>query len=108
MPLSLYHKAGTAFAFPCRVIFPTSARTTHPGFHYESSMKVLQNMKVGRRLALGFGLLLALSILITVIGVMKLAAVGQASREMMALPLIKERLISDWSKNISNAVLRTT
>ena len=71
-------------------------------------MKVLQNMKVGRRLALGFGLLLALSILITVIGVMKLAAVGQASREMMALPLIKERLISDWSKNISNAVLRTT
>jgi len=71
-------------------------------------MNVLQNMKVGRRLALGFGLLLALSILITLIGVMKLAAVGQASREMMARPLIKERLISDWNKNISNAVVRTT
>jgi len=108
MPYTLYHQAGWAQAASCRVIFPTFAQAMRPGFNYESSMNVLQNMKVGRRLALGFGLLLALSILITLIGVMKLSAVGQASREMMALPLIKERLISDWNKNISNAVLRTT
>ena len=64
-------------------------------------------MKIGRRLALGFGMLLLLSIGITAIGVLKLNVVANATREMMAVPVAKERLISDWSKNITVAVVRT-
>ena len=70
-------------------------------------MNWLRNMKIGRRLAFGFGLLLILSIVITGIGVLKLKVVANAAREMMEVPVAKERLISDWSKNIAVAVVRT-
>ncbi|HEX8886685.1 MAG TPA: methyl-accepting chemotaxis protein [Noviherbaspirillum sp.] len=70
-------------------------------------MNRLRNMKIGRRLAFGFGILLLLSIVITGIGVLKLTAVASATREMMEVPVAKERLISDWSKNIATAVVRT-
>ena len=53
------------------------------------------------------GLLLLMSAIITAIGLMQLSAVADASREMMAVPVAKERLISDWSKNISTAIVRT-
>jgi methyl-accepting chemotaxis protein len=70
-------------------------------------MNHLRNMHIGRRLALGFGILLTLSILITAIGVLKLHAVANASRNMMEVPVAKERLISDWSRYIATAVVRT-
>ena len=70
-------------------------------------MNQLRNMKIGKRLGLGFGLLLTLTVVITVIALMKLGAVASASREMMEVPVAKERLISDWSKYISIAVVRT-
>jgi methyl-accepting chemotaxis protein len=71
-------------------------------------MKLLQNVKIGSRLALGFALVLTLCLAITLIGIWQLKAVGNASREMMDLPVKKERLASDWSKNIASAVVRTT
>ena len=71
-------------------------------------MNLLGNMKIGKRLGIGFGVLLLLSVAITAIGLWKLKAVANASREMMAVPVAKERLISDWSKNIASAVVRTT
>src|SRR5689334_20235270 len=73
----------------------------------EFTMNWLRNMKIGRRLATGFGILLLLSIAITGIGVLKLQVVANAAREMMEVPVAKERLISDWSKNITVAVVRT-
>ena len=70
-------------------------------------MNRLRNIKIGRRLALGFGILLLLSIGIAGIGVLRLHVVADATREMMEVPVAKERLISDWSKNITVAVVRT-
>ena len=70
-------------------------------------MNRLRNIKIGRRLALGFGILLLLSIGIAGIGVLRLQVVADATREMMEVPVAKERLISDWSKNITVAVVRT-
>jgi len=73
----------------------------------EFIMNRLRNIKIGRRLALGFGILLLLSIGIAGIGVLRLQVVADATREMMEVPVAKERLISDWSKNITVAVVRT-
>jgi methyl-accepting chemotaxis protein len=70
-------------------------------------MNQLRNMKIGHRLSLGFGVLLFLSIVITAMALLKMHAIASASREMMAVPVAKERLISDWSKNINVAVVRT-
>jgi methyl-accepting chemotaxis protein len=71
-------------------------------------MSIFANMKIGRRLGLGFAVVLALAVLITAISVWQLNAVANDAREMMQLPLAKERLISDWGKNITTAVVRTT
>jgi methyl-accepting chemotaxis protein len=70
-------------------------------------MYQLKNVKIGKRLAVGFGVMAVLSIIITATGLWKLNRVADASREMMAVPVAKERLISDWSKNINVAVVRT-
>jgi methyl-accepting chemotaxis protein len=71
-------------------------------------MNKISNMKIGQRLALGFGVVLALSILITAIGILKLNAVADAAEQMLDEPVKKERLISDWSNNIALAVIRTS
>ena len=71
-------------------------------------MKIFASMKIGKRLGFGFAVVLALAVLITGIGVWQLNAVGNATREMMREPLAKERLISDWSRNVNVAVIRTT
>jgi methyl-accepting chemotaxis protein len=71
-------------------------------------MNLLSNMKIGQRLALGFSLVLALSILITAISIVKLNAVANAAEEMLDQPVKKERLISDWNANIAVAVIRTS
>jgi methyl-accepting chemotaxis protein len=65
-------------------------------------------MKIGQRLACGFAVVLGLSILITVIGILKLNAVAEAAEQMLDQPVKKERLISDWSSNIAVAVIRTS
>ncbi len=71
-------------------------------------MKLFSIMKIGKRLALGFAVVLAFAVLIAGIAVWQLNALANASREMMQEPLAKERYISDWSRNINVAVIRTT
>jgi methyl-accepting chemotaxis protein len=71
-------------------------------------MNVFSNMRIGARLAFGFGVVLVLSIIIASIGVWQLHAVADASRKMMEVPVKKERLASDWNRNIAVAVVRTT
>lgn len=71
-------------------------------------MKFLANMKIGQRLALGFAIVLILSIVTTAFGIIKLNAVADAAERMLDEPVKKERLISDWNANISVAVIRTS
>jgi methyl-accepting chemotaxis protein len=71
-------------------------------------MNLLSNMKIGQRLALGFAVVLGLSIFITVIGILKLNAVANAAQQMLDEPIRKDRLITEWSGNIALAVMRTS
>jgi methyl-accepting chemotaxis protein len=59
-------------------------------------MGLLSNIKIGKRLGLGFFLILAMTVLIAVVGVWRLVDVGDSTRAMMAAPLTKERMITDW------------
>jgi len=68
----------------------------------------MKNMKIGTRLAAGFGLVLALMMLMTVIGIGHLQTVAEATRDMMQQPLAKERMISDWYRLIHTSVRRTS
>ena len=71
-------------------------------------MNFLNNMKIGQRLALGFGVVLALSMLIVALSILKLDAVADAAEQMLDQPIKKENMISDWSANIAVAVIRTS
>jgi len=64
-------------------------------------------MKIAFRLGAGFGALLALSTLMSAIAIHRLEAVAQATSDVLAQPLAKERYLSDWYRNTSGGVLRT-
>jgi len=68
----------------------------------------MKNMKIGTRLGAGFGLVLALMILMTGIGIEHMQSVAEATQEMMQQPLAKERMISDWYRLIHTSVRRTS
>jgi methyl-accepting chemotaxis protein len=68
----------------------------------------MKNLKIGTRLAAGFGLVLALMILMTAIGIRHMGTVADATRDMMQQPLAKERMISDWYRLIHTSVRRTS
>src|SRR5690606_13563321 len=70
-------------------------------------MKLFTNMPIGRRLALGFGTAVTFVVLVSLLGAWNFHSLSQANQEMMASPLVKERLINDWYRNISNDVTRT-
>jgi methyl-accepting chemotaxis protein len=59
-------------------------------------MGFISNIKIGKRLGLGFALILAMTVLIACAGIWRLNEVADATRTMMAAPLTKERLITDW------------
>jgi methyl-accepting chemotaxis protein len=65
------------------------------------------NMNIGKRLAVGFSLILAMAVLIATVGIWRLNQVADATRQMMAQPLAKERMIGEWYTQISSAVRRT-
>jgi methyl-accepting chemotaxis protein len=69
---------------------------------------MLANISIGKRLALGFTIILAFAMLITGISVWRLQGVASATSEMMQVPLAKERMISDWSGKIDSGIRRTT
>ncbi|MFG6489556.1 methyl-accepting chemotaxis protein [Roseateles sp. BYS78W] len=64
-------------------------------------------LSIGRRLAAGFALVLALAAGVIVLASWRLASTATETRQMMDEPLAKERLISDWSRNINAGVRRT-
>jgi methyl-accepting chemotaxis protein len=59
-------------------------------------MGFIANISIGKRLGAGFALILAMTALIAAAGVWRLNQVADATRDMMAAPLAKERLITDW------------
>ncbi|PMQ16800.1 methyl-accepting chemotaxis protein [Janthinobacterium sp. AD80] len=71
-------------------------------------MNLLRNVSIGVRLGLGFAVILLFSMVITGISVWRLHDVAVSTRNMMELPLAKERFISDWYAKIDSGVRRTT
>ena len=68
----------------------------------------MMNLSIGKRLAAGFGLVLVLAACVIGLASWRLSATAQATRQMMDDPLTKERLLSDWNRNINAGVRRTT
>ena len=68
----------------------------------------MKKLNIGNRLAVGFGLLLALTVAITALAVWQLQTSTQSSQSIIDQPLVKERLIADWYRYIYTAVRRTT
>ncbi|MYN27556.1 methyl-accepting chemotaxis protein [Duganella levis] len=68
----------------------------------------ISDLSIGRRLALGFAIILAVLILNTGLGIYRLQGVASATRDMMQTPLAKERLISDWYRTVFAGIRRTT
>ena len=67
----------------------------------------MSNMKVGTRLAVGFALILAMTVFIAVVGALRLNEVAQSTHVMMDKPLAKERLFTDWYGQNFGAIRRT-
>ncbi|MFC4929857.1 methyl-accepting chemotaxis protein [Massilia sp. GCM10023247] len=70
-------------------------------------MGFISNIKIGKRLGLGFALILAMTVLIACAGIWRLNQVAESTRTMMAAPLTKERLITDWY-SLNYASIRRT
>jgi methyl-accepting chemotaxis protein len=68
----------------------------------------MKNLTIGTRLAAGFGLVLAMTILMTAFGIHHMQAVADATRDMMREPLAKERMVGDWYRLIHTSVRRTS
>jgi len=64
-------------------------------------------MRIGNRLALGFGIVLALATLMAGLGIWQLQAQQAANQRLMEVPLAKERMISDWYRHLTNGINRT-
>jgi methyl-accepting chemotaxis protein len=59
-------------------------------------MGFIANIKIGKRLGLGFSLILAMTVFIAAVGAWRLTEIADSTKAMMAVPLAKERLITDW------------
>ncbi|MEH2921601.1 methyl-accepting chemotaxis protein [Samsonia erythrinae] len=67
----------------------------------------MKNYKIGTRLAGGFGLLIALSLIMLTSGIYQLNQVSHNTQQMMQEPLRKERLASDWHATLVAGVQRS-
>ena len=70
-------------------------------------MQFLRNMLIGRRLALGFGLVLVLSLASTAFTLQSMRSSAQTTQQTVLGPLAKERLVSDWYVLTYSAIART-
>ncbi len=72
------------------------------------SLRILSGNSIGQRLAVVLGLVLLIAFLGSGIGYWALARVAAENKQMFENSLASERLASDWYRNITNGVLRTT
>ncbi len=68
---------------------------------------MMNKLSIGKRLMAGFGLVLALAAGVILFASWHLTDMARATHQMMDEPLAKERLISDWNRNINSGVRRT-
>src|SRR5689334_20715628 len=66
------------------------------------------HMRIGTRLTLAFALILVLATIATASALFAARAGAQATEEMMAVPLTKERLVSSWNTMTYSAIDRTS
>jgi methyl-accepting chemotaxis protein len=67
----------------------------------------ISNLSVAKRLGLGFALVLLLSLITIIVSIVRLSAVADSTRQMVAVPIKMERLVSDWYRNLHTGVRRT-
>jgi methyl-accepting chemotaxis protein len=70
-------------------------------------MTSLRNLRIGTRLALGFAIVLGLTVVAAAFSLVSAVRNAEATRLMMQSPLAKERLISDWYLLTYAAIART-
>ncbi|HEY9223769.1 MAG TPA: HAMP domain-containing protein, partial [Variovorax sp.] len=70
-------------------------------------MKSLRNLRIGTRLALGFAIVLGLTVVAAAFSLVGAVRNAEATRLMMQSPLAKERLIADWYVLTYSAIART-
>jgi len=70
-------------------------------------MGFFNNLNIGKRLALGFALTLAMVILIAAVAIARLNSGAASTAQVLAEPLAKERMITEWYMQIFAAVRRT-
>jgi len=66
----------------------------------------LNDFRIGTRLSGGFVIILTLLGLMMAIGVWRMSNTASATREMMTVPLAKERLTSEWFRSVAVGVVR--
>ncbi|MFL6676070.1 MAG: methyl-accepting chemotaxis protein [Massilia sp.] len=70
-------------------------------------MSLMKNVNIGKKIAIVFAVVLLFSTIITGVGLWQLDKVTTSTKELMALPLAKERLVSDWYRTIYGGSRRT-
>ena len=70
-------------------------------------MGFFNNLNIGKRLAVGFALTLAMVILIASVGINRINSGAASTAQVLAEPLTKERLITEWYVQVFAAVRRT-
>ena len=67
----------------------------------------MKNLNIGNKIAVVFGIVLVVATAITIVGLWQLDTVMKSNQELMATPLAKERLVSDWYRTIYGGSRRT-
>src|SRR5471032_272417 len=71
-------------------------------------MNPLSNIRIGPRLAIGFAIVLSLSVVSTSCSLLSARDNAEATKLMMEQPLAKERLVSDWFALNYSSMARTS
>ncbi|MDM0110423.1 methyl-accepting chemotaxis protein [Variovorax sp. J22R24] len=66
-----------------------------------------KDLKIGTRLGIGFAAMLVLMGFISATGIVRLSNVGDATEQMVSGPLVKERMVGEWSKLLAANIVRT-
>lgn len=63
-------------------------------------MSFMRNANIGKKIAVVFGIILLVSTMTTGVGLWQLDKMTESTKELISVPLAKERLVSDWYRII--------